>query len=296
MKLFWCCAGARTHVQAEKHACVSKVYEKIIYKDLFDHFCNQISKHQFGHCKKKSTVTQLLIHLEYIYKAKDDRSNHFVSTVYVDFEKAFDKVSHRVLLQKLCRLGIQGTLFEILKSYLEDRKQCVRINGQYTDEADVMSGVPQGSILGPFLFVIHVNDIPELFISLCKLFVDDLKIYSISRLDLEEDILRLRRWCIDNGMEVNGIKCGFLLFKGDPDEAFVFSEGCCFKRKYVEKDLGVMVSANLHWTEHWKRCINAYAAFFMIKRNVSSVTTLLAKLNLFKSYLVPILTSGMQVC
>ena len=98
-------------------------------------------------------------------------------------------------------------------------------------------------------------------------------------------------------MEVNGVKCGFLLFKGDQDEAFVFSEDCCFKRKYVEKDLGVMVSANLHWTEHWKRrCNKAYAAFFMIKRNVSSVTTLLTKLNLFKSYLVPILTYGMQVC
>ena len=131
----------------------------------------------------------------------------------VDFKKAFDKISHRVLLQKLWRLGIQGTLFEILESYLEDRKQCVRIVGQYSDEADVTSGVPQGSILGPLLFVIYVNDIPELFISLRKLFADDLKTYSISRLDLEEDILRLKKWCIDNGMEVNGVKCGFLLSK-----------------------------------------------------------------------------------
>ena len=153
-------------------------------------------------------MTQLLIHLDYLYKAKCDRSNHFVSTVYVDFKKAFDEVSHRVLLQKLWRLGIQGTLFEILKSNLEDRKQCVRINGKYSDEADVTSGVPQGSILGPLLFVTYVNDSPELFISLCKLFADDLKIYSISRLDLEEGILRLRRWCIDNRMEVNGVKCG----------------------------------------------------------------------------------------
>ena len=98
-------------------------------------------------------------------------------------------------------------------------------------------------------------------------------------------------------MEVHGVSCGILLFKGDQDEAFVYSEDCCFKRKYVEKDLGVMVSANLHWTEHWKRrCIKAYAAFFMIKRNVSSVTTLLTKLNLFKCYLVAVLTYGMQVC
>ena len=65
----------------------------------------------------------------------------------------------------------------------------------------------------------------ELFISLRKLFADNLKTYSISRLDLEEDILRLRKWCIDNGMEVNGVKCGFLLFKVDQD-AFVFSEDC----------------------------------------------------------------------
>ena len=127
--------------------------------------------------------------------------------MYVDFEKAFDKVSLRFLLQKLWRLGIQGTLFEILKSSLQDRKQCVRINGQYSDAANVTSGVSQGSILGPLLFVIHVNDIPELFIGLCNLFSDDLKRYSISRLDLEEDILPLRRWCIGNGMEANGVKC-----------------------------------------------------------------------------------------
>ena len=87
------------------------------------------------------------------------------------------KVLTKYLTEFSCTLEIryQGTLFEILKSYLKDQKHCFRIIGQYSDEADVTSGVPQASKLGPLLFVIYVNDIAEMFISLCKLFADDLK-------------------------------------------------------------------------------------------------------------------------
>jgi retron-type reverse transcriptase len=97
-------------------------------------------------------------------------------TIYLDFAKAFDKVSHKALLYKLENMGFDGILLEWLSSFLTNRKQRVVLGDSFSSWLDVLSGVAQGSVLGPLLFVIFINDIPELTQNLCELFADDSKI------------------------------------------------------------------------------------------------------------------------
>ena len=96
---------------------------------------------------------------------------------YMDFMKAFDKVPHRRLIIKLHNHGIQGKLLDWIRSILENRQQPVVINGQYSTWSNVTSGIPQGSVLGPLLFVIYINDLPDTVLSQVFLFADDTKMY-----------------------------------------------------------------------------------------------------------------------
>jgi hypothetical protein len=103
-----------------------------------------------------------------------------VKILYIDFEKAFDKVSVLKLLHKLEHLGISGVLLQYIKSFLTNRTQSVRIDRVQSSFQNVISGVPQGSVLGPFLFLLFINDLPDIFDpTFCsKLFADDLKLYN----------------------------------------------------------------------------------------------------------------------
>ena len=117
-------------------------------------------------------MTQLLNHLENLFETLATGSN--ADVLYLDFAKAFDKVDHAILLQKLESLGIQGKIHQWLKSFLSNRQQFVMINGVKSRGEPVQSGVPQGTVLGPLLFILYINDITEV-INHCqiKIFADD---------------------------------------------------------------------------------------------------------------------------
>ena len=116
--------------------------------------------------------------------------------IYLDFCKAFDSVPHLRLLNKLQAYGISGKLLTWIKCFLNNRRQRVRINGSYSDYCNVDSGIPQGSILGPILFIIFINDLPDNLLSHCKIFADDTKIFnaSINHICLQNDLLSLLDW------------------------------------------------------------------------------------------------------
>ena len=149
--------------------------KKIIYNNLFGYFQENkfICDNQSGFRSGDSCISQLLSITHEIYKTFDGNPSLETRGVFLDISKAFDKVWHEGLLFKLKCYGVEGGLYSILKNYLHNRKQRVLLNGQSSSWLDVDAGVPQGSVLGPLLFLIYINDLPEDLVSTSKLFADD---------------------------------------------------------------------------------------------------------------------------
>ena len=129
--------------------------------------------------------------------------------MYLDFSKAFDKVDHNILLKKLQSFGIHGKLYDWIASFLTGRKQHVMVDGVMSTIINVISGVPQGTVLGPLLFLIYINDMfPTVKHSKIKVFADDSKLHKdisshIDRMLLQEDLLSVVNWADANNMELN---------------------------------------------------------------------------------------------
>ena len=149
--------------------------ESIVKDHLMSHLLanNLLSDYQFGFIPGRSCTTQLLYVLDYFTQHLDQGDS--VDAIYLDFQKAFDSVPHQCLIQKLSSFGVHGKILQWIKDFLRNRRQQVALNGQKS--GPVTSGVPQGSVLGPVLFTIFVNDIPSVVLSPTFMFADDMKIF-----------------------------------------------------------------------------------------------------------------------
>ncbi|CAL4083944.1 unnamed protein product, partial [Meganyctiphanes norvegica] len=158
---------------------VCKVLETVVRDNILNHLKENdlLSDKQHGFREGRSCLSNLLTTLEDWTSILDD--GDCVDVAYLDFRKAFDLVSHKHLLLKLQKYGINGQVGNWIKAFLENRKQRVVIRGQVSDELDVLSGVPQGSVLGPILFLIFINDLPNCTTCPVCLFADDSKIYCL---------------------------------------------------------------------------------------------------------------------
>jgi len=144
-----------------------------------EHFVsnNLFTNRQFGFLKGRSTVTQLLQILDDCREALELGGR--IDVIYTDFEKAFDKVPHKRLISKLKAYKIHYSIIDWINNFLTNRKQRVKVSGIFSCWAEVLSGIPQGSILGPLLFIIFINDLVDLCSDIIKmyLFADDAKLY-----------------------------------------------------------------------------------------------------------------------
>uniref|UniRef100_A0A1X7SEQ1 Reverse transcriptase domain-containing protein n=1 Tax=Amphimedon queenslandica TaxID=400682 RepID=A0A1X7SEQ1_AMPQE len=206
--------------------------------------------------------------------------------IYLDFQKAFDTVPHKVLLDKLWSIGIQGNLWNWFYSYLNSRLQTVSINGHLSSFLPVLSGVPQGSLLGPLLFLIFINDLPS-YVHTAKLllFADDTKCYSSSNLSaqLQEDINRLFQWSLTN-ISFNSSKSSSIRFNTtsacSPPDFFLNDQLILHSTR--QKDLGVIFSNDLSWSSHYENIISkAFKTLGLIRRIVGSQTTVTIRKNLY---------------
>ena len=174
-----------TQYQPSSLLTVSKVFERILFDAIYENLSKIFSPSQYGFRKKRSTIVQPIDYVDKLYRCKDDSDYPELGALFVDFEKASDNISHKVLLEKLWCLGIRGKVFVILRSYLTNRKQQVSVNEQLSDFLSIGSGVPQGSI-----FSIYINDLPEcLNIDDAYLFADDLKTIKRTLFGMQNSLL-----------------------------------------------------------------------------------------------------------
>ena len=178
------------------------IFEKIIFNNLYSYLNanNLITKNQSGFRPGDSTTNQLLFLVDEIHQAFEDTTSLEVCAVFLDIAKAFDKVWHDGLIFKLKQNGISGSLLTFFESYLHNRKQRVVINGSFSDYFVIHSGVPQGSVLGPLLFLIYINDLEKYTKSNINFFADDTTLFSIvkdpviSANDLNHDLDIICQW------------------------------------------------------------------------------------------------------
>jgi Reverse transcriptase (RNA-dependent DNA polymerase)/Endonuclease-reverse transcriptase len=230
----------------------SRLLESIIKDQIVEHLDKSglIRSTQHGFMKGRSCVTNLLVFLEKLTAELD--SGAAADVIYLDFAKAFDTVPHERLKKKLRAHGIRGRLLDWISAWLGDRKQRVVLNGNVSAWEAVLSGVPQGSVLGPLLFLIFINDL-DAAVSLAELllkFADDTKVARVissdaDRLALQAALNNLVEWTDKWGMRFNIQKCKVMhVGRNNPQYQYMMA-GQQLEATREEKDLGVIVSDNL---------------------------------------------------
>ena len=190
-------------------------------------------------------------------------------------------------------IGVRGCLLEILIDYLSDRLKYVRVDNTSSKILDITSGVPQGSLLGPILFCIFINDLPDvLMFSEPFIFADDLKILAVQRSywEVQDDLHGIENWIIQNKMELALDKCAYLNFRGRDQQYKLMGKDLA--KSTTVKDLGIHVAADVSWKHIEERMKNANKVLYMLKRNIATKVNTFVKLGLCKSLIFPVLLYG----
>ena len=238
----------------------SKVFEKLVHKRLLQFAVtnNLLSPHQFGFQPGKNTTQALVSVVDKISRSFEGRE--LVIGVLLDFQKAFDTVQHSILLRKLDKYGIRGTPLLWFQSYLSDRRQRVIVNDTFSSFGNVTCGVPQGSILGPLLFLLYVNDITMVSDSLhYTLFADDTNVFmsghdvTATITALNNELNKLELWLRSNRLLLNLTKTKYIAFspRGHNDYPNqVLISGHVIERVEHAAFLGIILDENLRWDRH----------------------------------------------
>ena len=256
--------------------CVTcKVMEHIIASQLmrFAESTELFSDKQHGFRRNRSCETQLIELLSDISKQLD--GGHEVDACVLDFAKAFDKVNHCKLVHKLYDYGVSYQTCSWIKEFLNGRSQRVVVDGETSEEEQVTSGVPQGSVLGPILFLFYINDLPDGLSSCVRLFADDTILYNSSaNIDaLQEDLTILENWEQKWDMSFNATKCEHILFsrKRTPTEHPLTIHNTTIPRTKQTKYLGVLVDDGLTFKQHVASITGkASSKLGLLRRNVQT--------------------------
>lgn len=245
-----------------KLAPIPKLFESLVFEVLMFNCKSVLSPLQHGFLKSRSTSSQLVEFTSYCINSMENGQQ--IDCIYTDFSKAFDKVQHNILIFKLKQLGFNQLLLSWISSYLSNRFFRVAFNCELSDRHQILSGVPQGSHLGPLLFVIFINDVLSLLPNSCVLaYADDLKIFktiqaNVDGLLLQSDIDFFSKWCVYNGLVLNIDKCTCISF-GRKKHMLVHDykiNNVSINRSTHVVDLGVILDTRLDFQLHINRTIN----------------------------------------
>lgn len=239
----------------------SKVFEIIVNDDFFSSCKQYISPDQHGFYPKRSVVTNLAAFTSQCIRALDTGKQ--VDAVYLDLKAAFDKVDHQVLLAKLLKLGVSSNLVDWFSSYLTGRSFCVKIGSSISEPFCNISGVPQGSNLGPLLFLLFINDASLVLPPGTTIFyADDSKIYAIiDSVDdchvLQAQLKTFEDWCARNFLMLSIGKCQVISYSRKKSTIhFPYSlSGQLIERVSRIRDLGVILDEQLTFTDHYNDII-----------------------------------------
>jgi hypothetical protein len=238
----------------------SKIIEKLVNNRLVNFTVqrNILNNHQFGFRAGFSTSMALLEFCDKISESVDRKL--FVIGIFIDLQKAFDTVNHKILLEKLSFYGVRGLALEWFKDYISNRIQCTKIKDKFSSMMSITCGVPQGSILGPLLFILFINDIKN-----CSnllhfiLFADDTNaLYSSNNFSdltfvVNAELQKLHLWFLSNKLSINEDKCCYMLFGNkikDSECPNVQINNFNLKRVKATKFLGVHIDDKLNWNTH----------------------------------------------
>ena len=280
---------------------LSKMLESVVYNKIFPFLQPLICHQQFGFVEGRSTLNQLMKFLADIYHHADNKN--YTDAIYFDFKKAFDTVPHNELLYKLWMLGITGPLWHWFKNYLSNRNHFVSVENSSSSTLPVISGVPQGSVLGPLLFLIYVNDIPSsIHKSSVYLFADDTKISKVicnlsDSLDLQSDIDSLLHWCLRWNMSIHSGKCVAIRFGHSLKDSPSYStNNTTIQPSTKHRDLGLILSSDLSWSSHYNHISRrAYFSLYLIRRSFSTTLPIHLKKHLYLSLVRSHLTYCSQI-
>ena len=239
---------------------IIKLFEKVIRTQVIDFLetNNLLNSGQHGFRSGRSCLTQLIDHYDFIMSQMELGKN--VDVIYLDFAKAFDKVDFKILLTKLNKLGISGDIYKWIKSFISDREQFVVVDGHFSRKSPVVSGVPQGSVLGPLLFLLLIGDIDEEVISsFVRSFADDTRVSkgvtnTREASELQGDLNAIYNWANVNNMAFNSGKFELLRYGKDDTMKlctnYTNNDGFIINSKSHVKDLGVIISDTLEFKDH----------------------------------------------
>jgi hypothetical protein len=281
---------------------VAKIFEKIVFKYLFNYFRDHflISGWQSGFMPGSSTITQLTEIYDQFCKAVNQGKE--IRVVFLDISKAFDRVWHKGLLHKLKASGITGRLLDWLKDYLTERQQRVIVNGVHSEWGNLSAGVPQGSVLGPLLFLIFINDITYV-INKCKirLFADDTCLYievddpNTTAQDLDNDLEKLNAWAKKWHVDFSPPKTEEIIVsrrRNKPDHPNVSLNNQVIKRVESHKHLGLTLTEDLNWNEHIAEIIDKANRRLGILRSLKYKLDRLSLERIYMGFIRPILEYG----
>jgi len=255
---------------------MSKIFEKLMYNKLQIFIVNNklLSLNQFGFRKNSNTADAILQFLDAVHHSQNDKK--VLMAIFIDFAKAFDTVNYEILLKKLFHLGFRGVVQDWFKSYLNNRNQYVIIEGEESQVSAVSMGVPQGSILGPLLFLIYINDMQNCMKILNLVhFADDTTAYhsnsNVNTLvnEVNSELLRLNNWLKCNRLSLNVNKTFYMLFtdRRNLNVMDVCIEDRVIQETSVSKFLGIQIDNKLSFCQHFENvCKSISKSVGMLRR------------------------------